>query len=365
MSIQAQEELTWHTDMSKATDISIKENKPMFLFFTGSDWCGWCIRLQKEVFKTPEFVKWAKDNVVLVELDFPRKNNQTDAVKMQNAQLQQQLQVRGYPTVWFVKAMKMDGNKVNLNAIGSTGYVAGGPFEWLKVANSILSIKKDIPSEPITKSDVWKGNGSGFFINEKGYIATNYHVIEDASYIQVEYFQKGEKKIYKAEVVVSDKQNDLSIIKIIDNSFEELPRIPYFFDLNKRDVGTNVFTLGYPIEDVMGSEIKFTDGKISSKTGIKGDVTVYQISVPIQPGNSGGPLFDDKGNLIGITSSGLNRKYFNTENVNYAIKLSYLKNLVDVMPQQIVLPSDIEIRNKKLTDKIKILSDYIPIIRIK
>ena len=52
MSIQAQEELTWHTDMSKATDISIKENKPMFLFFTGSDWCGWCIRLQKEVFKT-------------------------------------------------------------------------------------------------------------------------------------------------------------------------------------------------------------------------------------------------------------------------------------------------------------------------
>ena len=76
MSIQAQEELTWHTDMSKATDISIKENKPMFLFFTGSDWCGWCIRLQKEVFKTPEFIKWAKDNVVLVELDFPRKNNQ-------------------------------------------------------------------------------------------------------------------------------------------------------------------------------------------------------------------------------------------------------------------------------------------------
>ena len=77
MSLQAQEELTWHTDLSKATDISIKENKSLFLFFTGSDWCGWCIRLQKEVFKTPEFIKWAKDNVVLVELDFPRNNNQT------------------------------------------------------------------------------------------------------------------------------------------------------------------------------------------------------------------------------------------------------------------------------------------------
>ena len=141
MSIQAQDELTWHTDMSKATDVSIKENKPMFLFFTGSDWCGWCIRLQKEVFKTPEFIKWAKENVVLVELDFPRKNEQTDAVKMQNAQLQQQLQVRGYPTVWFVSAAKTAEAKVNLTALGSTGYVAGGPKVWIDGANQIIQNK--------------------------------------------------------------------------------------------------------------------------------------------------------------------------------------------------------------------------------
>lgn len=141
LSIQAQEELTWHTDMSKATDISIKENKPLFLFFTGSDWCGWCIRLQKEVFKTPEFIKWAKENVVLVELDFPRKNNQTDAVKAQNAQLQQQLQVRGYPTVWFVSATKTAEAKVNLNALGSSGYVAGGPKVWIEGANQIIKKK--------------------------------------------------------------------------------------------------------------------------------------------------------------------------------------------------------------------------------
>lgn len=141
MSMQAQEELTWHTDMSKATDISIKENKPMFLFFTGSDWCGWCIRLQKEVFKTPEFIKWAKENVVLVELDFPRKNNQTEEIKSQNAQLQQQLQVRGYPTVWFVSATKTAEAKINLNALGSSGYVAGGPKVWIDGANQIIQKK--------------------------------------------------------------------------------------------------------------------------------------------------------------------------------------------------------------------------------
>jgi len=141
LSIQAQEELTWHTDMSKATDISIKENKPLFLFFTGSDWCGWCIRLQKEVFKTPEFIKWAKESVVLVELDFPRKTLQDETVKLQNAQLQQQLQVRGYPTVWFVSATKTAELKVNLNALGSTGYVAGGPQAWLSGANQIIKKK--------------------------------------------------------------------------------------------------------------------------------------------------------------------------------------------------------------------------------
>jgi len=130
--------LTWYTDMNEATAVAKKENKPMMLFFTGSDWCGWCHRLQNEVFKTPEFVKWASNNVILVELDFPRKNEQTDAIKMQNAQLQQQLQVRGYPTVWFVNASKTADAKVNLNALGSTGYVAGGPQVWLEGANKII-----------------------------------------------------------------------------------------------------------------------------------------------------------------------------------------------------------------------------------
>ena len=137
---QAQE-LKWFTNVKEAVAIGNKEKKPLMLFFTGSDWCGWCIRLQKEVFKTPEFIKWAKENVVLVELDFPRKNEQTDAVKMQNAQLQQQLQVRGYPTVWFVSATKTAEAKVNLNALGSTGYVAGGPKVWIEGANQIIKKK--------------------------------------------------------------------------------------------------------------------------------------------------------------------------------------------------------------------------------
>jgi protein disulfide-isomerase len=118
----------------------MKTKKPMLLFFTGSDWCGWCIRLQKEVLKTPEFAAWAKENVVLLELDFPRRSPQQPEIQQQNKQLQQVLEVRGYPTVWFVNPSKKDG-KTNLDKLGSTGYVAGGPAAWLEGAKQIIAKK--------------------------------------------------------------------------------------------------------------------------------------------------------------------------------------------------------------------------------
>jgi len=139
-AVEAQE-LVWHNNMDTAMEISKKSKKPLMLFFTGSDWCGWCIRLQKEVFKTTEFTTWAKDNVVLVELDFPRNTSKLTAeIQSQNSQLQQFFQVQGYPTVWIVYAEIKDG-KTNFQKLGTTGYVAGGPEAWLAVANGILKNK--------------------------------------------------------------------------------------------------------------------------------------------------------------------------------------------------------------------------------
>jgi protein disulfide-isomerase len=135
LQISAQE-LTWHNDINKAIDISFKSKKPMLLFFTGSDWCGWCIKLQKEVFQKPEFSEWAK-NVVLVELDFPRKTQLEEKLKQQNTQLQQIFQVTGYPTVWLVTPQK-NGDQTNLQQLGKTGYVAGGPTKWIESVNPFL-----------------------------------------------------------------------------------------------------------------------------------------------------------------------------------------------------------------------------------
>lgn len=137
LNAQEKSELTWHTNLMEAVDASLAEEKPLFLFFTGSDWCGWCKRLQAEVFFKPEFVAWAKENVVLMELDFPRRTAQDEAIKKQNMDILRMFGVRGYPTIWFVNPSKED-SKVNFAKIGSTGYVAGGPAPWIAKANSII-----------------------------------------------------------------------------------------------------------------------------------------------------------------------------------------------------------------------------------
>lgn len=133
----SQKKLTWHTDVNKAVELAIKENKNVMLFFTGSDWCGWCIKLQNEVFKTSDFEKWSND-VVLVELDFPRRSPQNESIRAQNRQLQNMFKVRGYPAVHFVKPEKMPDGKMNLNNLGKTGYVRGGVKKWLAVANNFI-----------------------------------------------------------------------------------------------------------------------------------------------------------------------------------------------------------------------------------
>jgi thioredoxin-related protein len=137
---QAQE-LKWYTDVREAITVSNKENKPMLMFFTGSDWCGWCIRLQNEVLKTPEFTKWASQNVILVELDYPRRTAQTAEIKNQNNELQQAFGIQGFPTIYFTNA-ESKGGKVNFKGLGQTGYVAGGPSAWLAVAEGIVHPKK-------------------------------------------------------------------------------------------------------------------------------------------------------------------------------------------------------------------------------
>jgi protein disulfide-isomerase len=117
------EELNWTTDVPKATQQAKTEKKLVMMDFTGSDWCGWCIKLHKEVFSKPEFAEYAKKNLVLVEVDFPRAKKQAEALKQANQSLQQKYSIEGYPTIIVLNG---EGKKV-----GQLGYMQGGPKAFI------------------------------------------------------------------------------------------------------------------------------------------------------------------------------------------------------------------------------------------
>lgn len=212
----------------------------------------------------------------------------------------------------------------------------------------------------ISPNKAQASSGTGFAISSNGYIVTNYHVIDDAKSIEVKGINGNFTRKLSAEIAVSDEKNDLAIIKINDPYFTSLGSVPYTFRQALADVGESVFVLGYPMTSSMGEEVKLTNGIISSKTGFQGDISMYQISAPVQPGNSGGPLFDKNGNLLGIVSA----KHTLAENAGYAIKVSYLKNLIELLPQTINQPSLNALTGKSLTEQVKIASNYTYLIVI-
>lgn len=206
-----------------------------------------------------------------------------------------------------------------------------------------------------------KSTGSGVVLDRQGVIATNYHVIENAEAINVSVKNSNGIATYEAEVLCTDKANDLALIQIKGRRTDSFPAIPYAIPSKTFDVGTSVFAMGYPMVSIMGDEVKITDGIINAKTGYQGDVATYQISAPIQPGNSGGPLFDKKGNLAGITRA----KIPGASNVGYAIKTAYLRNLIESAPIHIEIPEKSELAAMELPEQIKRLSDFVVQIKVR
>jgi len=212
-----------------------------------------------------------------------------------------------------------------------------------------------------SESSSWTGSGTGFFVDSRGFIVTNHHVVENAKAVQIDVMQEGELRSFTATVLAEDKQNDLAILKIEGEGFKGLGRIPFGINFNSVDVGTTVFTLGFPETQILGSELKFTDGKISSRTGFKGDVTSYQISVPVHPGNSGGPLFDEDGNLVGIIKSGVP----SLDSVNYAVKSIYLAALIDSLSVKLNLPKENSTVSMKSVDRIRALREFVVVVKVR
>lgn len=116
-------ELVWHTDYEEAARVAAVQNKPLMLYFTGSDWCAICVLFDKEVASQPEFAAYANPNVVLVKVDFPRKTSLPEAVEAQNEALAAKYGIEGFPTFVVLSAT---GKKK-----GELGYQPGGAVRWM------------------------------------------------------------------------------------------------------------------------------------------------------------------------------------------------------------------------------------------
>ncbi len=219
-------------------------------------------------------------------------------------------------------------------------------YDCIKVYPTV-AMYADATRKAIEEAQPKEWTGTGFALKDN-YIVTNYHVVDGAKSICIQGINGNFTNKYNADVVATDKQNDLAIIKVKGVTIPSAI-IPYSVKTTTSEVGEEVFVLGYPLTSTMGDEIKLTTGVVSSRSGFQGDVSLYQISAPIQPGNSGGPLFDSKGNVIGIVSA----KHRGAENVNYAIKASYLRNLMESALPTNILPQNNRIAGQNLSGKVK------------
>lgn len=238
-----------------------------------------------------------------------------------------------------------DGTYSYINKLGDSRTVRQYNFGRIcsrdEIPASVLAGDKAFDASPIRgkpavdvlgklpESDDLVASGSGFFISSDGYFITNDHVVRNARKVKV----KIGTNDWSAVVLREDVTNDLALLKV-NGTFKALP-----ISAGDATLGQPVFTIGFPDIKLQGTEPKYTDGKISSLAGLRDDPLEYQVSVPVQPGNSGGPLVDQVGNVCGVIVARLDDMAALAsvgslpQNVNYAIKGSVLRKFLAQSPE--------------------------------
>ncbi|SEW23619.1 Trypsin-like peptidase domain-containing protein [Chitinophaga sp. YR573] len=208
--------------------------------------------------------------------------------------------------------------------------------------------KKKAPANPGTYG------GTGFAISNNGYLVTNYHVVAGADSI---YIQSTKGEVYKATSVFEDISSDLAILKITDSSFRGQP-VPYTLKPQGVPRGEYVYTLGFPRDEVV-----YGEGYISAQTGFNGDTTAYQVSIPVNPGNSGAPLMDNKGDVVGIVTG----KQTTSDGIAFAVKTANLKRLLEEMKDKLPKKEwNHKSRMEGLTraEQIKKMEDFVYLVKV-
>lgn len=211
------------------------------------------------------------------------------------------------------------------------------------------------PKVPV--NEIAANGGSSFLIDKKGYLITNAHVVEGSSTILV---QNNKGQEFKATIAYLDNAKDLAILKINDEDYKPVTSLPYSIRKGSADLGEQVFTLGYPRD-----EIVYNEGYMSAKTGFHGDTISCQIAVSANPGNSGGPVFNKNGEVIGILSTAQAK----AQGVVFAIKSKHLYQAIDDLKkedtafQKIKAPSVSNIKGMDRVQQIKQIEDCVFMVK--
>ncbi|MFT5646380.1 MAG: S1-C subfamily serine protease [Aureispira sp.] len=235
-----------------------------------------------------------------------------------------------------------------------------------KITYKVLEVEEDI-HKPIGKleqsSAQREKQGTGFLINNAGYVVTNFHVIDGAKEITVKGIKGDYNTPFKLDVVAVDRQLDLALLKI-NTKLITFETPPYSIGKSKTlDQASDIFALGYPMKSTMGNEIKVTTGIINSTSGFKGSISEFQISASVQPGNSGGPLLDKDGNIVGVVSAKIKSK--EVDNVGYAIKSDYLTFFLEQIGDIEFKKEAEQLEETDLSTKVKQISNFVYIIERK
>lgn len=198
--------------------------------------------------------------------------------------------------------------------------------------------------------------GTAFLIDGKGYLITNAHVIKGAGAVVVN--NKGNE--FKAKIIRIDQEKDIALLKIDDNDYKKYNSLPYSISKSSLDLGTEIFTLGYPKD-----EIVYNMGYLSARNGYNGDTSNFQISLNANPGNSGGPVFNNRGEIVGIIST----KQAQAEGVVFAVKAKNIFELLSELKSEdrdyagIKMPVYTSIKNENRVTQIKKVEDYIFLVK--
>lgn len=225
-----------------------------------------------------------------------------------------------------------------------------------KSQNQIISEMKQTETNAAAKAVVPEGvyGGSGFAISNDGYFATNYHVVERADSI---YLQMNNGKAYKAIVIKVDPEADLAILKVDDKDFTFKQGIPYTIDKQVASLGQRIFTIGYPKEDVV-----YNEGYIASEKGYGGNTLAYQLEIIANPGQSGAPILDHTGNVVGVITG----KQSNTSGTTFAVHAEQLLSMISELPKdyKINLNSKNKYQGVSRPEQVKMLRDYVCAVKV-